>query len=46
MLMNVIALRGYSGTVREYTPELVSERKIPCHTVDSNPRQYCAWLFS
>ena len=20
--------------------------KIPCHTWESNPRQYCAWLFS
>ena len=23
-----------------------SRRKIPCRTVDSNPRQYRAWLFS
>ena len=26
--------------------EVDSGEKIPCRTGDSNPRQYCAWLFS
>ena len=25
--------------------DVESGRKIPCHTGDSNPHQYCTWLF-
>ena len=46
MLMRAIALGGCTDTVRDSALEVVSGRKIPCLTGDSNPRQYCAWLFS
>ena len=36
----------HDDTVRESALEADSERNIPCRTADSNPRQYCAWLFS
>ena len=45
-LMRAIAHGGCKDTVRESAPEVDSGRKIPCRTDDSNPRQYCAWLFS
>ena len=38
--------RGRRDTVRESALNVFSGRKLPCHTGDSNPRQYCAWLFS
>ena len=46
MLMHAIAHAGCTQTVRESAPEVDSGRKIPCRTGDSNPRQYCAELFS
>ena len=46
MLLHAIAHGGCTDTVRESALEADSGRKIPCRTVDSNPRQYCAWLFS
>ena len=46
MLMNAIAHRGCTDTVRESALKADSGRKIPCRTGDSNPQQYCAWLFS
>ena len=43
----VACTRGLcADTVRESAPEGDPGRKIPCRTGDSNPRQYCAWLFS
>ena len=45
MLMHAIAHCGCRDTVRESVLE-GSARNIPCRTWDSNPRQYCAWLFS
>ena len=42
----VVAHEGCTDTVREPALEVDSGRKIPCRTGDSNPRQYCAWLFS
>ena len=32
-------------TVRESALEADLGRKIPCHTGDSNPHQYCGWFF-
>ena len=32
--------------VRQSTLKVDSGREIPCCTGDSNPRQYCTWLFS
>ena len=46
MLMHAIAHCGCRDTVRESALEVDSARNIPCRTWDSNPRQYCAWLFS
>ena len=48
MLMHAIAHGRCTDTVRlrQSTLEVDSGRKIPCRTGDSNPRQYCAWLFS
>ena len=46
MLMHATAHGGCTDTVRESALEDNSRRKIPCRTGDSNPRQYCAWLFS
>ena len=40
VLINAIAFGGCSNTVRD------SGRKKTCRTGDSNPRQYCVWLFS
>ena len=37
---------GCTDTVRKSALEVDSGRKISCRTGDSNPRQYCAWLFS
>ena len=34
------------NTVRESALEVDSGGEIPCCTRDSNPHQYCAWLFS
>ena len=45
MLVHAIAHCGCRDTVRESALE-GSGRNIPCRTWDSNPRQYCAWLFS
>ena len=39
----------YGHRKRVYTESWLWERerkKIPCHTGDSNPRQYCGWLLS
>ena len=47
--MHAIAHEGCTDTVRESTLKADSGRKrkkIPCHTGDSNPRQYCGWLLS
>ena len=38
--------RGCTDTVRESALEVVSWRKTPCRTGDSNLLEYCAWLFS
>ena len=38
--------RGCMDTVSESALEADSGRKIPCRTWDSNPQQYCAWIFS
>ena len=46
MLTHAIAHRGCAATVRESAFEIDSGRKIPCHTRDSNPCQYCTWLFN
>ena len=49
MLMHVTGYEGCTETVRESALKLVkadSGRKISCRTGDSNPQQYCAWLFS
>ena len=46
MLMHAIAHGGCTDTVRQSALKGDSGRKIPCRTGDSNPRQYCAWLFS
>ena len=32
--------------VRESAPEVDSGRKVPRRTGDTDPRQYCTWLFS
>ena len=48
MLMHAIA-HGHGGcmdTIRESALEIDYWREIPCHTMDSNPHQYCFWLFS
>ena len=45
-LLRAIALGGCTGTVRQSPMKADSGRKIPRRTGDSNPRQYCAWLFS
>ena len=37
--------RGCTDTVRETALEADSWTKIHCRIWDSNPRQYCAWLF-
>ena len=37
---------GCMDTVGQSALEVDSGRKIPCCTGDSNPHQYCAWLFS
>ena len=47
MLMHAIdCTRGLycTHTIRESALEVDSGRKSPCHTGDSNPHQYCAWL--
>ena len=46
MLLHAIAHGGCSDTVRQSALEADSGRKISCRTGDSNPQQYCAWLFS
>ena len=46
MLVHAIAHGGCTDSVRESALEVDFGRKIPCHTGDSNPRQYCSWLFS
>ena len=33
-------------TIRGSALEIDYWREIPYHTVDSNPHQYCVWLFS
>ena len=46
-LMHAIAYWGCTNTVmRESALKVNSGRKIPSRTWDSNPRQYCTWLFS
>ena len=45
-LVRAIALGGCTGTVRQSPMKADTGRKIPRSTGDSNPRQYCAWLFS
>ena len=44
-LMHEIAHGGLYRR-RQSALEADSGRKIPCHTGDSNPHQYCAWLFN
>ena len=46
MLMHAIAHRGCTDTVRQSALKADTDRKIPCRTGDSNPRQYCTWLFN
>ena len=46
MLIHAIAHGGCRDTVRESALEADCGRKIPYRTGDSNPHQYCAWLFS
>ena len=46
MLMHAIAHGGCTDTVRQSALEVDSGRTIPCLTGDSNPHQYCVWLFS
>ena len=44
--MLVIATHGgCAKTVRESALKADSGRSIPCRTGDSNPRQYCVWIF-
>ena len=44
--MQLITHRDCIDTLRESILKVDSGRKIPCRTGNSNPRQYCAWLFS
>ena len=44
--MHAMAHWGCTDTVRESALKVDSGRTVPCRTVDSNPRQYYAWLFS
>ena len=46
MLMYAIANRVCTNTVRESALNINFWRQIPCRTGDSNPRHYCAWIFS
>ena len=46
ILTHAITHRGCMDTVRAFTLEADSVRKIPCRTGDLNPRHYRAWLFS
>ena len=46
MLMHAIAHGGCTDTVRESALKVDSGRRSLCRTWDSNPRQYCARLFS
>ena len=46
MLKHATAHGGCTDTVRQSALEADSGRKVPCHTGDSSPRSYCAWLFS
>ena len=46
MLMRATAHGGCTDTIGESALEVDSGRKIPRCTRDSNPHQYCAWLFS
>ena len=46
MSIHVIAHGGCTDTVRESALEVDSGTNIPSRTVDSNPHQFCAWLFS
>ena len=45
MLMNTLVHGGCADIARQSALETGSGRKIPCRTRDSNPCQYCAWLF-
>ena len=45
VLVHTIAHWGCTDTVRESTLKVDFWRKILCRTGESNPRQYCAWLF-
>ena len=45
-IQHAIAHGGCTDTARQSALVVDSERKIPCLTGDSNPRQYCTWLFS
>ena len=46
ILMHAIAHGGCTDYVRGSALEVDPGRIIPCRTLDSNPCQYCAWLFS
>ena len=46
ILTHAIAHRGCMDTVREFTLEADSGRKIPCRTGDLNRHHYHTWLFS
>ena len=43
---DVVACDRTRGLYEHRALELVTGRWIVCRTGDSNPRQYCAWLFS
>ena len=45
-MIPAIVHRGHTDTIREFALGVDSWRKIPCFTRDSNPHQYCPWLFS
>ena len=46
MRSNIDACSCTWGLYYEQHKKVGAERKIPCHTCDSNLRQYCTWLFS
>ena len=45
VLVHTIAHWGCTDTVKESALKVDFWRKILCRTGESNPRQYCAWLF-
>ena len=45
-LMRAIAHGGCMNTVRQSAFKVDLGEEIPCCNGDSNPSQYCSWLFS